>query len=176
MYVCPECRYVEMYAAHLTTELPFASERPIPHRTGRRSVLSALNFQRSVTTALERGAWPFSSALVTSKVRVPGDSGRTQEFDAVISFGDIVYVVEIKSATSPGIIHEAVHEALDRAATFSSTAIALGRSAKPMVIVPAEAQLDADDDIHDVPVLRFDQDTERFMRPLPRSLRLPGAG
>jgi hypothetical protein len=172
MYVCPKCGYVEMYATGIELEKDVEQvERPLSFRAFMgSSVLSALDFDAAVLAAMQSGAPPFNGTTVTSDVQL--ESGdRTYAIDAVVERHKKLYVVEVKAAVSESIIHETVHEAMDRAAMYSGSPHAAGRRAKPIVIVPDGAQ--AKRRIHGVPIIRFDQNVGRFVGRLSDS---PGAG
>lgn len=162
MYVCPRCGYVEMYAAGIELEKHVDEpERPWPFTLfAGSSVLSALDFDSAVLDALQSGVPPFSGARVTPAVQLE-EGDRTHTIDAVVQLRHKLYVVEIKSAVSKSIIHETVHAAMDRAAAYSKSTLAAGKRARPLVIVPHGAKITRS--LHGVPIIRFDQDTGRFV-------------
>lgn len=162
MFICPICGYVETYAHSRVRSSLVIDDSFLPERSGGRSVLAALNFQHSVIDALRRGEPPFANAKVESEVPIDKND-RINHVDAVVELPNKrLFVLEIKAAVSDRIVHATVHAAMDHAKAYSQSA---GRLAKPLVIVPETAQVRRA--LHNVPVVRFDQSTGKFVDDLP---------
>lgn len=161
MYICPRCGYVETYASGLEERRSEEADATRAYKAySGRDVLTALDFESAVLRAIESGTPPFANAKVRTEVPLERND-RTYTIAALVELKRKLYAVEVKSAISESIIHRAVHEAIDNADAYTASLLSEGRTARPLVIVPDGAKVKRS--IHNVPILRFDQSTERFI-------------
>ncbi|WP_325892988.1 hypothetical protein [Grimontia sp. NTOU-MAR1] len=124
-------------------------------------VKQALQFERSVLTALDTGNIPFSHKSFHKELRISG-SGRGSIIDGVIETKDVHYLIEVKNVTRPSALINAVHQIEFYKTTYENYLRErnISVAVQPLIIVPQEAS--APSNFRGIPVAKYDVNTKEF--------------
>lgn len=154
IHYCPECGYIELYAAQKSEGWDRREA------AGATSLSAAIGFERAVLEAISSGVPPFIGARVVPNFRLQSSDARMA--DAYVEVGNSRYIVMIKAATSWHLVQDAASTARENVAIFDHV---YGRRAEPTVpllIVPANPWLPLA--ALGVTILQFDLSVGAFTR------------
>lgn len=124
-------------------------------------VQQALQFERSVLSALDRGKIPFTYKSFLNELRISG-SGRDVIIDGVIETKDVHYLIEVKNVIRPSALINAVHQIESYKATYENYLRErnISVAVQPLIIVPEEAN--APTNFRGIPIAKYNPSTKEF--------------
>ncbi|WP_123784104.1 nuclease-related domain-containing protein [Corallococcus macrosporus] len=157
VFSCDECGYVESYAANkMSGWSEFVREGSVGADASHGFELKVFDALRLIGSRV--GADAFETHVVFT-----GGMGR-REVDAVMYLRHVIYVFEVKSNSSAGVVGVGALQARDAARVVSRfrNAVADHRRVAPVLVVPAGASVSNLAKAEEVPVLRYDFLKRRF--------------
>jgi hypothetical protein len=154
MYSCPECGYVEMYAAQKT-----ALWHDEAVRDGEGSI-SAVAFELTVLRALIGPSSPLSPRSMDVAPEIKGLES-TLRPDAIIHSDEAAYVVEVKAGTSRQLIERGIHQVSRYARALAKNAEMrrMNQLVIPILVCPAQTNIKT---TGEVLILKYDMDRDEF--------------
>jgi hypothetical protein len=156
-FYCPDCGYIELYAAQTTKEWDDASQ------TQEGALFERFRrFENGVIKALSSP----NSPLVEHEIRTEAEisaGGKRYEADMIASSGDKVYIIEVKASGSKRSLDSAAAQVRNYVELYRNTLGSKDLQVLPLIIAPSTSI--PQDAIFGVPILKFDEKTRRFINP-----------
>lgn len=155
VFSCPECGYIELYAARTTKDWDEASQalEGVQFDRYRRFEDEVLRALRSPNSPLAAHEIQTGAAIATK--------GRYHEADIIAKLDDKVYVIEIKNTGSKRSLDSAAAQVRNYVELYRNTF--KGERVYPLIVTPASST--SQDSIFGVPILKLDERTGRFVNP-----------
>jgi hypothetical protein len=157
IYSCPDCGYIELYAAQKTKEWDDASQ---PQERVRFEGFR--HFENQIIQALRSPDSPLAGHELRTEVRLHSKD-RRHEVDAIARSGDKVYIIEVKNSGSKRSLDSAAAQVRNLVELYKNTLGSKDTQVLPLIIVPSTAV--PQDTVFGVPILKFDEKNKRFVNP-----------
>jgi hypothetical protein len=157
VFSCPDCGYIELYAAQKTKDWNDSSQTQEGEQPERFHL-----FENEVIKALESPNSPLAGHEIRTEARIT-IGNRRHEADIIARSGNKVYVIEVKAARSKRALDSAAAQVRNYVELYKNAIGSKDLQVLPLIIAPSYST--PQDTVFGVPILKFDEKNRRFVNP-----------